>query len=395
MKDIKEYIRHLYTFTYIPVYCYSGNDLTDFIPESAGTYLPPQKYVNNFLPCNNSISYLLTSFYCFYGCIKQKGTDTFFLIGPISSIPYTDSIINSMRREFFITEKNLSAFSGYLKTIPIKTLNDFISYLTFLNYTINETEDTPENVHDNSEPVSYEKLFKEYVNQQYDDKDYGLINNSTDIERRFITCIENGDLKGLHNFLNTNYEIKPGIVADNNLRQMKNMMIISTALSSRAAIRGGLSSETAFHLSDVYIQQLESLTNPDAINSLAVKMLIDYTTRVANISIPLSGDIVIQQAIQFVHQSTNRHITVSDVARHVGLSRAYLAHKFKESLGVDLSALIRRCKLEESKELLRYTNKPISDISDYLCFSNQSHFQNSFKKQYGLTPQKYRFGEDN
>jgi len=133
------------------------------------------------------------------------------------------------------------------------------------------------------------------------------------------------------------------------------------------------------------------MSNPVSIYVLTRKMLVDYTTRVSNKILPLHDDTIIQQAIQFVHQNTNQHITVSDVAAHVGLSRSYLAHKFKETLGLDLSALIRRCKLEEAKELLRYTNKPISDISNYLCFSSQNHFHNVFKKQYGVTPQKYRF----
>lgn len=394
MENMKDFINHLYAFTYIPVYYYSGNGLIAFLPELAGNYPPPEKYITAFLACNAAVSFLMTDFYCFYGCIKQKNADSFLLVGPISSIPYTNDIINSMRRDFFIMECDFETFAGYLNTIPLKTLNDFISYLTFLNHAINGTDDTPENVFENTDSISDEELSGKYVSQQYNDKDLGFINNSTDIERIFLTCIENGDLNGINVFINSNLEIKYGTIANNNLRQIKNMMIISTALSCRAAIRGGLSSETAFHLSDAYIQQIESSSNPDAIYTLATKILVDYTTRVSSNSLPLSDDTIIQQAIQFVHQNTNRHITVSDAAKHVGLSRAYLAHRFKEALGVDLSALIRRCKLEEAKELLRYTNKPISDISAYLCFSNQSHFQNSFKKQYGITPLRYRFGED-
>ncbi|NSK10056.1 helix-turn-helix transcriptional regulator [Blautia sp. MSK.20.9] len=46
-----------------------------------------------------------------------------------------------------------------------------------------------------------------------------------------------------------------------------------------------------------------------------------------------------------------------------------------------------RCKLEEGKELLQYTNK---SISTFLCFSSQSHFQTAFKKQFGMTPNECR-----
>lgn len=59
-------------------------------------------------------------------------------------------------------------------------------------------------------------------------------------------------------------------------------------------------------------------------------------------------------------------------------------------MGFDLSTFIMRCKLEEAKSLLTYTNKSLSEISSYLCFSSQSYFQNVFKKKYGLTPKQYR-----
>ncbi|MDY2838738.1 MAG: AraC family transcriptional regulator, partial [Bilifractor sp.] len=42
------------------------------------------------------------------------------------------------------------------------------------------------------------------------------------------------------------------------------------------------------------------------------------------------------------------------------------------------------------RSLLHYTDKTISEISEYLCFSTQSYFQNVFRKKYGCTPREYR-----
>ncbi len=60
------------------------------------------------------------------------------------------------------------------------------------------------------------------------------------------------------------------------------------------------------------------------------------------------------------------------------------------SLQTGQSEFIMRCKLEEAKALLAYTDKSLSEISSYLCFSSQAYFQNVFKKKYGITPNAYR-----
>ena len=91
-----------------------------------------------------------------------------------------------------------------------------------------------------------------------------------------------------------------------------------------------------------------------------------------------------------MRKNTNQNITVSDVANHVGFSRSYLSRKFKKDIGFELSMFIKQCKLEEAKDILAYSNKSISEISNYLCFSSQSHFQRDFKNQFGITPQTYR-----
>jgi len=49
-----------------------------------------------------------------------------------------------------------------------------------------------------------------------------------------------------------------------------------------------------------------------------------------------------------------------------------------------------RCKLEEAKNLLKFSTLSLAEISNYLCFSSQSYFQNVFKKKYHITPNQYR-----
>lgn len=184
--------------------------------------------------------------------------------------------------------------------------------------------------------------------------------------------------------------LSAGTMADNALRQEKNIFITSVTAVTRSAIEGGMDMEQAYQLSDVYIQDCERAQDISYISSLEYSMIIDFTERVARNKIPRGMSQEIFECIQFITQHINDPIQVGDVAEHIGKSRSYLCEKFKKELGFDVSRFIMRCKLEEAKSLLTYSNKPLSEISNYLCFSSQSYFQNVFKKKYGLTPKQYR-----
>ena len=163
-----------------------------------------------------------------------------------------------------------------------------------------------------------------------------------------------------------------------------------TALATRCAISSGVDADEAFQMSDLYIQTAENLNDPSAVQNLNLQMLLAFAQKVKDKLIPKTSDEALQRAIQYVLQNINCPITAAEVADHVGFSRSYFSTYFKEQLGFTLSAFILRCKLEEGKHLLQFTDKPLSVISNHLCFSSQSHFQTAFKKQYNVTPLQFR-----
>ena len=94
--------------------------------------------------------------------------------------------------------------------------------------------------------------------------------------------------------------------------------------------------------------------------------------------------------MQYISIHLSESISVQDVADHIGKSRAYTTAKFKRETGKTINEYMTDCRMREAKTLLRYTNKTIAEISDYLHFSSQPYFQRVFKKYYGITPAKYR-----
>ena len=228
----------------------------------------------------------------------------------------------------------------------------------------------------------------------YEKRENEYFHNTYELEKFLIDCIERGDVSELQNKLymqadETNYT--SGLLSLNPLRNKQNLFISMATLAARASIRGGLDIEQAYQLSDLYIQECERTLFPDKIDQLCYTMLVDFSTRVSHQQLPIDGmskDIF--QCIQFISKHTNEPLRVSDVADHIGKSSSYITRKFQKELGFGINAFIMRCKLEEAKNLLTFTEKSLSEISTYLCFSSQAYFQNVFKKKYGITPLQYR-----
>ena len=156
------------------------------------------------------------------------------------------------------------------------------------------------------------------------------------------------------------------------------------------AIPGSVDIEKTYQLIDYYIQECEQLRTIEKINQLQYVMLLDFCQRAGETRIPEGISPDVYQCMTYIRNHTNEPISVEAAAAHTGRSASYMMKHFKGELGIRMGAYIMRCKLEEAKSLLTYSEKSLAEISSYLCFSSQSYFQNVFKKQYGVTPLQYR-----
>jgi len=78
------------------------------------------------------------------------------------------------------------------------------------------------------------------------------------------------------------------------------------------------------------------------------------------------------------------------LAEEFGISKFNLIKRFKSSTNVTPHQFIIKKKLERSKNLLKEGSLSLTDVTYMLNFSDQSHFSNSFKKMYGMTPREFR-----
>lgn len=148
--------------------------------------------------------------------------------------------------------------------------------------------------------------------------------------------------------------------------------------------------EQAYRLSDFYILKMDSCTSVETISQLHHSMALDFTGKMALVkkSSAISKPVVI--CMNFIYSHLNTRITVQVLSEYTGLSASYLSRLFKKELGISISDYILEKKIEKSENLLKYSDYSLIDIANYLAFSSQSHFIQTFKKAVGITPNKYR-----
>ena len=391
LQDIKDFCQLNYLDSGIPVYIYRNNTLLQAFPEQSACTYPPKHYIEEFAEMTDDIAHLSTPYGAYFVAIKPKDqTELCVVLGPANYIPFTDADFHTMYADYVVVQEDRKDFKHFFQLIPPIALSGLLAKAAVFNYFLNHEMRTHFDLLDSERTiVPYEHTEKQ-TEDFYQQKEDFQHNNSFEIESMILHFVESGDVDGLKNMTLQSSVIHSGTIAPNQLRQTKNIHIIMTALATRRAISSGVDADEAFQMSDLYIQTAENLNDPSAVQNLNLQMLLAFAQKVKDKLIPKTSDEALQRAIQYVLQNINCPITAAEVADHVGFSRSYFSTYFKEQLGFTLSAFILRCKLEEGKHLLQFTDKPLSVISNYLCYSSQSHFQTAFKKQYNVTPLQFR-----
>lgn len=326
-----------------------------------------------------------------YGRVKVEGTEYDLILGPVFSIPVTEELARQVAREWGISLEYREQFVEFLYAIPRLGQMQFACHLVFLHQCLNH------------KAVAPEQLFLEEYNSILDrkerqtgniieDREENNTHNNYYFEMQLYQFIKKGNASDLKKFLAApRPALKEGKMAGAPLRHAKNVFIgLATKSGLLGAIPGGMDIETTYQLIDYYVQECEQLRTIEKVNQLQFVMLLDFCQRVGENHIPDGISQDVYECMNYIRNHTNESISVEDAASHVKRSSSYLRKHFKNELGIQINAYIMLCKLEEAKSLLTYSKKTLAEISDYLCFSSQSYFQNVFKKQYGITPLQYR-----
>lgn len=92
----------------------------------------------------------------------------------------------------------------------------------------------------------------------------------------------------------------------------------------------------------------------------------------------------------FIHHHFNEPITLHKIAEEIHISPYHLHRTFKKIVGTTTSDYLLQKRMKVAKELLKTTDKSITEIAFKVGYHNTSHFSTVFSNKVGMNPSTFR-----
>ncbi len=131
----------------------------------------------------------------------------------------------------------------------------------------------------------------------------------------------------------------------------------------------------------------------DSLCTAAVARLIGgFSNNESATSVPAGGLSAwrLKKVRDYIDAHLQKHISLKDLAAVAGLSQMHFAAQFRRACGVRPHEYLVRQRIEQGKDLLGRTTKPVVEIALAVGFETHSHFTNTFKRFVGASPAAWR-----
>lgn len=231
---------------------------------------------------------------------------------------------------------------------------------------------------------------QQLTEQIFIQREEGDVHLAFEREMAFYDAVKKGDLDMVYSLMLPLQSKGLGNLSSDIIQQLKYHLVITIAMITRACVEGGLDLETSYTLSDLYIQKVDKCKSIVEITSIHHSVIVDFTNRMQNLDNQRAISKPVIKVLEYISRNLHEVISVQTLAEHVALNPSYLSTLFKKEMHISLSEYIRVKKVDSAKNLLRFSEKSFTAISNYLGFHTQSHFIAVFKKQTTMTPKEYR-----
>ena len=208
-------------------------------------------------------------------------------------------------------------------------------------------------------------------------------------ERQLLRAIKMGQEPDAIEALDNIHSMAKPTLANNTIRSVRNCLIASCTLYTRASIDAGIDEEDAFNLSDIFIKKIENINTEQELIQFESEMALEFLRfvkreRTKKYQYPIS------RIVKYIYEHATEKVTLTALAEMVHLSPDYLSKLFFNEIGMHVTDFILINKVEVAKNFLEFSEMTITEISTLLQFCNPAYFSRIFKKVTSSTPNEYR-----
>ena len=231
---------------------------------------------------------------------------------------------------------------------------------------------------------------KELTHKTFANREHAFKHTPFEREFAFYNDVKNGEVDRVMQAMLPLGAGGSGVLSEDPIRNMKYHFIVMTAMITRFCVEGGMEMETAYTLSDLYIQRVDKCVGEKEIHRLHREAVFDFTSQMSRLKRNRRYSRSVVMAIDYIYDHLHSKISERDIAAHVSLSVSHLSRTFHSETGKAVSTYIALQRVEAAKNMLQYSDYTAVDIGNYLAFHSHSHFISTFKKYTGITPGEFR-----
>jgi len=376
---------------FIPVRLYDGDRYITAFGLGDAVIDPVRPFAGELYNSERQVSYYLTRFNQFYGAIAY-GSHT-IIIGPQGYNEYTRQDKRDYALLLGIDMNEFEQLDKKMRAIPKFGVPHFLHILLLINYIFNRKKLLYSDIATFISPTTAiidEPSINNLITGDQIEQPPAEVHNMIHFERQMLSFVRMGDVRGLKQFFETHTHGTSGELSDNRVRHLKNFLVMSATLVSRAAIDGGLFEGEALELSNKYVRQSEALFSSDSVLDLLNRMVLDFTQRVFELGNAAPMSALISAVVSYIKNNISSPLEGQIISEQFHISRKTLSAKFKAETGTTLAEYVFSERINRAEKLLRHTDISLAEIADYLGFASQSHFQTRFRVAKGCTPLEFR-----
>ena len=103
-----------------------------------------------------------------------------------------------------------------------------------------------------------------------------------------------------------------------------------------------------------------------------------------------SGEALAKAAQCYIETHSKKKFSLDEMAGELYVNGSYLLRTFRRYMNITPLCYHHMVRCSKAKELLRHTDRSISEIGEMVGFVSSSHFSHIFRKTEGCTPSEYR-----